>query len=308
MVFIVSPRIGLCNQLQTIVKGILLAIKFNRNIYIDRFQIDLQNNNLCDIRDILDIEKINIFLQDIIKIPIKILDIINIDIINNLHNYRLPNIDYNNIAHYSYINDDIELNNKMEIIYLGNIVSLDLYKSFNYIYDDYSNNNLYYLIINNIKFNKIFYKIKDIIKEELKLTKFNSIHLRIEDDAIKYFSKCYNLSVEDYNIKILNFYNDNIKKLNQNNTYICSGILDFDNTINLDYYKNIKNDNKLLCDKKNIIIDNYYLDNRELIAIIDLLVAFDSDFFIGCHISSFSQVIKNYFKYNKKNCILFNIN
>ena len=32
--FIISPRGGLCNQLQTIVKGILLAIKYNRNLYI----------------------------------------------------------------------------------------------------------------------------------------------------------------------------------------------------------------------------------------------------------------------------------
>ena len=41
-------------------------------------------------------------------------------------------------------------------------------------------------------------------------------------------------------------------------------------------------------------------------AIIDLLISFDSDFFIGCHISSFSQVINTHYKYYKKECILFN--
>jgi hypothetical protein len=53
--FIISPRIGLCNQLQTIVKGLLLSIKYNRNIYIHKFQIDLYSNRLTDINHILNI-------------------------------------------------------------------------------------------------------------------------------------------------------------------------------------------------------------------------------------------------------------
>ena len=44
--FIISPRIGLCNQLQTITNGLLLSIKYNRNLYIDQFQIDLKSGNL----------------------------------------------------------------------------------------------------------------------------------------------------------------------------------------------------------------------------------------------------------------------
>jgi hypothetical protein len=41
-----------------------------------------------------------------------------------------------------------------------------------------------------------------------------------------------------------------------------------------------------------IVIDKYYLHNRELIAIIDLLISFDSDNFVGSGISSFSVYIK----------------
>ena len=304
--FIISPRIGLCNQLQTIVKGILLSIKYNKNIYIDKFQIDLKSYKLCDINFILDIEQINDFLKKKVKTSIKILNKVDENITNNLDSYVLPNIDYTKIPTMSYINDDIELNKNMEIIYLGNIVSLDIYKTFNYEYNNYSDNNLYYLIMTNIKFKCEFYKIKNFIKEELKLNNFNCVHLRIEDDALSHFSMCYNLSIEDYNKQILNFYNNNITNLGKNQIYISSGMLDFNNSINNKYYENIMKNNNLLCDKKNINIDNYYLNNRELIAIIDLLIAYDSENFVGCHISSFSQVIKCYFKLIKnKDCILF---
>ena len=304
--FIVSPRYGLCNQLQTIVKGILLGIKYNRNLYINNFQIDANNGELCDINDILDIKNINIFLHNIIKTPIKILVAIDHSIINNLSDYYLPNINYNNIPTMNYINDTIELNKTMKIIYLGNIVSLNTYKSFNYCYDDYSCNNFYNLIISNIQFHENFYKMKDNIKQQLELTQFNCIHLRIEDDALNFFSKCYNLSVQDYNTQLLNFYNDNIKIYSQNKIYICSGMLNFNNKINFNYYEDLMKNNMLLCDKKNISLDEYYLKNRELVAIIDLLIAYDSECFVGSHISSFSQVIKHNCKYKKKKCILFN--
>lgn len=303
--FVVSPRLGLCNQLQTIVKGILLGIKYNRNIYIDRFQIDLKNETLIDINYILDIEKINIFLQNTIKTHIRVLNTIDGNIVNNLKNYCLPNINYKDVPTMFYINNHIELNKNMEIIYLGNIVSLDINRSFNFNYDDYSDNNFYYLIMINIPFNEAFYKIKNYIKQTLNLTKFNCVHLRIEDDALKHFAMCYKLSVEDYNTKLLRFYDNNIKTLEGNHTYICSGMLKFDNKINHNYYDNIMKNSGLLCDKKNVNIDEYYTHNRELIAIIDLLIAYDSDVFVGCYISSFTQAIKHYFKYNNKECILF---
>ena len=302
--FIVSPRIGLCNQLQTIVKGILLGIKYNRNIYIDNFQIDLSSGRTCNIEQILDIPKINIFLQS--KTQIRILNNIDKNIINNLNNYVLPNVDYNSIPNMSYINDCIDLNEHMNIIYLGNIVSLNVKQSFDYDYNDYSDNNLYYLIMINLSFNEIFYKMKDHLKTELKLTNYNCIHLRIEDDALEHFAHCYKLSVNDYNKKLLNFYDEQIKICNKNKTYVSSGMLQFHNKTNFNYYNNLIK-NTTCCDKRNITLDKHYLNNRELIAIVDLLIAYDSDYFVGCWISSFSQLISNYFKYNKKQSVLFRI-
>lgn len=304
--FIISPRIGLCNQLQTIIKGILLAIRYERNIYIDQFQIDLKSGKLMDINEILNIPEMNQFLENEIKTPIQILSSIDENIMKRKKDFCLPNIDYKNIATTIYINDAIELNLHMDVIYLDNIVSLEIYKSFGCKWGEYSNH--YYSIMNNIRFHPIFYTLKENIKQELKLTTFNCIHLRIEDDALKHFSNCYKLSIDDYNEKLIHFYENAIinflspdKKI-----YICSGILDFDNTINLDYYEKLMK-NTLLCDKKNITVNDFYLHNRELIAIIDLLISLDSDFFVGCHISSFSQVIHAHHMYHNKKSILFHL-
>jgi hypothetical protein len=293
--FIISPRIGLCNQLQTIVKGILLGIKYNRDIYIDKFQIHLYDNNFCDINEILNISKINEYLKSQ-GVTIKILKNIDQHIINNLSQYFLPNIDYSKVAYSSYINSDIEENLHKNIIYLGNIVSLDLYKSFNYIYRDYTN--MFHLIMTNIIFHDKFYEIKEKIKTNLKLVNYSTIHLRIEDDAIKHFANYYKLSIDQYNNNLLDFYSKVIEESKQP-IYICSGILSYDNKINYNYYDNLMKNNKLLCDKRTVPINEYYLNNRELIAIIDLLIAYDSDNFIGCGISSFTQTIKTYLKVKK---------
>ena len=288
--FIVSPRVGLCNQLQTIVKGVLLGIKYNRNIYIDRFQINLHDGNTCDINEILNISNINQYLSSK-NISIKILSEIDTNIINNISEFKLPYLDYSTIEYSHYINNFIEDNLNMEVIYLGNVISLCIHKSFNYIYGDYSN--LYHLIMSNIVFNDKFYQMKTEIKKNLNLINYTSIHLRVEDDFVKHCSEYLNINLNEYNNQLLLNYDIHIKNITTN-MYVCSGILNYDNTLNYDYYINLRSRHKLLCDKSNLYIDDYILKNRELIAIIDLLIAYDSDEFIGHKFSSFSTVIQNY--------------
>jgi hypothetical protein len=301
--FIVSPNGGLCNQLQTIAKTLCLGIKYNRNIYIDKFRIDYRYNKYCDINNILNIDKINIFLQRFGNIKIiKFIKNINQKKINE---YKIPNLNYNNIPELSYINNYIEENLDKNIIYLGNIVSLDIYKTFGYIWDDNSNN--YHLIMSNLIFIDKFYEIKNDIKTQLGLNNnFTSIHLRIEDDMIFYGSKFYNLQLQEYNTKLLSFYDNSINSIDSK-IYICSGILNFDNKINYNYYNNLKNIKLHICDKNNINIDSYYKNNRELIAIIDLLISQESSKFIGSGVSSFSTALHQYFKLNNKDSELFHL-
>ena len=61
---VITPKYGLCNQLLSISKGIILGIITNRNIIFKSFQLDYRNSdNICDFHDIIDIE----YLKNIIK-------------------------------------------------------------------------------------------------------------------------------------------------------------------------------------------------------------------------------------------------
>jgi hypothetical protein len=302
--FIVSPRIGLCNQLQSIVKTFLLGIKYNRSIYIDKFQIDLESGRLTDINEILDIDKMNHFYAEN-NINIKINKNMDDNILSDLENYKLKEINYDNLSNISFINDIIENNMDKQIIYIGNPVSLCISNSFNLDWSDYKN--LYFFLMTNLIFKQSFYDLKDHIKNQLNLTNFTTIHLRIEDDAIKHFAYCYNLTIDEYNKILLDYYTSKINNQDKK-IYICSGILEYSNTINFDFYNKLldDNNNKIL-DKRNIIISDYIKHNRELIAIVDLLIAFDSENFVGCWISSFSQIINTYFINKNKPTDLFKL-
>jgi len=71
------------------------------------------------------------------------------------------------------------------------------------------------------------------------------------------------------------------------------------------FYNDLLKNNEKLCDKKNIEIDDYYLKNRELLAIVDLLIAYDGDKFFGSYVSSYSQFIANHFIIQEKPSTLF---
>jgi hypothetical protein len=297
---IVQPRIGLCNQLQSIVKTLLLGIKYNREVYIDGFQIDLESNRLDDINEILDIDNMNNFFEDN-NLSVRIKK--NFQFMINIDNYKMKNIDYNSIPTSLFINDKIEENLNNNIIFVGNPVSLSLNLSFNIDPDNFDN--LYFLLITNIFFKQKFYDLKNDLKKQLNLTNFTSIHLRIEDDALQHFSNCYNLTIEEYNKKLINYYLDKINKVTDK-IYICSGILDYSNKINLNFYNELIKNNSNICDKRNnTIIPDCIKNNRELIAIVDLIMSFDSENFIGCWVSSFSQIINAKFIIESKNTQLF---
>jgi len=175
----------------------------------------------------------NIFLINNNITNMKILDKIDF---TDFSEYKLTNIDYSKWYNGS-INNLIEDNLNQDIIYLGNIVSLDIYSSFGLIHKDFTN--LYHTLISNIYFKDIFYDLKEKIKNNLNLTNYSTIHLRIEDDCINSFSKYYKLSVNEFNEKIKHYYNEKIQNIN-NPIYICSGILNFHNKINKDYYIELK--------------------------------------------------------------------
>jgi hypothetical protein len=303
MIFIIEPRLGLCNQLDSIIKSILLCKKYNRDLYINKFQANLNDNNsLCDINEILDIDKMNDYLNEN-NIKIKLLHSIDNNISQNVE--LLDNVDYNTIPSFDKLSHIIECNSHKMYLNIGNPVMMNVFDSS--CSDSADHYNLYLRLSSNIKFHEKFYTLKNIIKTQLKLENYISMHMRIEDDALIHFANCYGLSIEDYNNKLISFYVDSINKNKESRIYISSSMTYFCDSINLNFYNNLLKNNTNLCDKKNIIIDEYYLKNRELLAIIDLLIAYDGEKFFGCWISSYTQFINNYFKLNCKSSTVFKI-
>lgn len=275
--FFCSPRYGLCNQLMTILNSILLADKYERDLYINNFELDVYSHELSDINEILNIDIINEYLKN---------NNFKTRIIKNIQENieQMDGVDYGKLPYLKCIIGNIEENIHKKNLDIGNPVSLDIFYSSN-------TNDKNFNLLRNIRFSDKYYYMKDLIKEKLNLVNYRCVHLRIEDDAVNCFfnNNCINLTTEEYNTKILNCYKTKLEE-NTSKTYICSGILSSKNTINCDYYKSLMENNQHLCDKKELgnIIPIDMLKNREVIAIIDYLIALDSDFFIGFFMSSFS--------------------
>ena len=207
--FVVSPRFGLCNQLFSIIKSILLGIHYGRNVYIDQFQKNYSDcNSLCDINEILNIDKINHFLVEHNISNCKIISSFDFTNYYDFSNFFLPNVDYGHLVNMNYINNYIDENIHQEIIYLGNPVSLCIQKSFNMSWSD--KNNLFYLLSGNIFFQDKFYALKEEIKSINNLSDYATVHLRIEDDMLHHGVHVHKIPLHEYNEKLLNYYNNKI--------------------------------------------------------------------------------------------------
>lgn len=286
-IFIVKPHGGLCNQLQTIIKGILLGQKYNKDIYIDMFHTNVYDDNKCAITEVLNITELNCMITKL-NININVLTTLNHHIICNIK--PLYGVEYNKIPTLNNLNDIIELqeNQNMRYLDIGNPVSLCIYKSFGLHFVDYSNP--YHTILCNMPFHTKFYDIANSIKMHLNLTHYTCIHLRIEDDAIDYYSSAFNIKKDVLTDALLQFYTNQIHKNYDRRIYICTGLSYFKNTHNT-FYKLLKSANPNIVDKQNLKIDNYYTQNRELLAIIDYIIAKDATKFVGWGFSSFSILL-----------------
>jgi hypothetical protein len=286
-IFIVKLFGGLCNQLQSITKGILLGQKYNRDIYIDKFHTNVYDDSKCAIIEVLNLTELNCMLTKL-NININILKTLDHDIVCNIK--PLYGVEYDKISTLSILNDSLELQENQITPYLdiGNPVSLCIYKSFGLHFADYSNP--YHTIMCNMPFHTKFYDIANAIKTHLNLTNYACIHFRIEDDAIDYYSSVFNIEKEILTNTLLQFYKSHIQKNYDRRIYICTGLSYFKNIHNT-FYSLLKTENSNIVDKQDFKIDNYYTKNRELLAIIDYIIAQDATKFIGWGFSSFSILL-----------------
>jgi hypothetical protein len=250
---------GLCNQIFKLINAIHLFKSDEYKIYVDLFSKDYRGGKLIKISEILDI-----------------------NIMNELHNYNL--------------NDVTEL-----------IEPPDIVDEIGYVFECYhKNKNRFIEIVKSLVFNKKLEEFSKIIIEHYKLYDLtNLVHLRIDSDFENYLvaSKsidCFNSHINSYR-KIITDNCKNDKKLVVlmedvehpfvNDLKFLYDVVFFDKSTILKIYNENYNDE--------------FLEGREIFALIDLIIGknLKVDNYIGCEntnfSSSFSVLLKYLGNYNK---------
>jgi hypothetical protein len=326
---IYSKGAGFTNQIFSMITSIIIAHRNNHKVVvIDYFLNDFLKEKYTPISEIFDISEINKFLKR--NYNIIIVDKYNIDIqIRITYGTEKSNIDLTDYVIENFckdnvlcINKDIVLNDikgdpcigikkqlflnykineyLVEEIYEENLtddISIDILNS-DYIHDfawiDSFDKVMFENILTNISYHSDFTnKSEDILKKINIDNKINVIHLRLEEDAINYWSKMNNLNQEMFQSYIENKYIDLIEKYvskTDQNIIVSSSlknkVIDF-----------------LIENNYQCIFNDKYFEDREKNAIVDLLVSnYCNHIFIGnfnikhSNGSTFSYYIGKYIK------------
>lgn len=279
-VLVIRPRCGLTNQLSCIAKGIIWAHMSNRDLYIDNFQLDYRDyDNFMNIKQIINIQHLQKFLYS---------NGIFVSIENNIFKSDIKKIETFTTEDIYFIKDIISL-----IFHKDNIaiIALDIDNPISSeIPPEYEKT--LYNIIQNIEFTDGLKNIATNIIQSLNLNNYTCIHLRIENDALDYMKQFSTMDYLDINKIYVSKYIEETDffERNRNNIYICTSLSEKD--INYPYYLEIK-EKYGLKDKNDIEYFKESTENyRELLAIIDYMIAKRSHFFLGCDWSGFSLYIK----------------
>jgi len=234
-----------------------------------------------------------------------------INTINNMNNF-FGNDPYPGIEKYLYakymINGKIFTNKfdencfKFYELFNNDYILNDLFinKQDDFSWYNRFNQDLFSLILRNIRFTDGFYEIIDKIKNNHKINdKLNVIHFRLEQDAINHWSIQNKMTTQNYSQILCNKYETLINNYIKSNEKIY--VLSADENYVIDrfsqnscyefIYTSLKT-------KNDYLMEYYGSTGRELCGIIDLLIGINlSKLFIGCHSfklsrgSSFSYVV-----------------
>ena len=274
-----NSRIGFTNQVFVLITSIIIALRNNEKVVVfGEFLNDINKTKYTPIKDIFNINKINIFLKNtynliivdrnninfnITSVKYGIDEKNNIDItkefINKFYSNNVLHVDknycFNDLKIDPYygirkklflqykINDDI-----IDEIYDENlkndiIINFKSNYSFSFGWINYYDTDMFEKILLNLTYTDDFTSKADSFKKTLNFNvKINIIHLRLEEDAINYWSKKNNMICNDYKLYIENKYINIIKKYtlqSEDNIILCSdlsnGVIDFMKNNNYSY-------------------------------------------------------------------------
>jgi hypothetical protein len=290
---------GFTNQIFCLITGIIDAYKKGEKVVVvGEFLNDIYKTKWTSIQDILNINEINIFLKkyniiivdknnikfDILSVKYGIDEKNNIDVtqefIKNFYKNNVLQVDknfsFNNLKgdpcygipkklFFQYnINDYIIEEIYDEYLTKNIVIDFNSQNNFLLWSIDKFNDNMFEKILLNIKYVDDFIIKANSFTNTLNLNnKMNVIHLRLEDDAIKHWSRQNNMTYNDYKLYLENKYINIIKKYtleSQDNILLCS---DSSNSV-IDFMKNNNYSFKLI---------TKFFDDREKNAIIELLVS-----------------------------------
>lgn len=288
--FIVTPKSGLCNQLIAINKAIILGHIYQRDVCFIGFQLEYNNEknrvsfdkiiNTKRLQEIIFEIGLDVFIWEKLPFSIEEQDIFKLKLKDNKH------IAYETNLMEILESDDIK---EKDCVFIDNPVNVILPESYKKFLDQ---------LDIHIPFHPKIIEISSHIKKTLNLNDYFCIHMRLEDDAIKYMVEKTGLSFDEVNKNHIHQYIIKIIRMSlfqDKKIYVCTG-LSLMNNINNNFYNELKK-NYNIVDKEDFIkeIDSKLFQNipnkREFYAIIDLIIARDSTNFIGCDWSSFTYYV-----------------
>jgi hypothetical protein len=317
-----QPFTGLCNQLNSIISTICYCISNEKIIVINMFLKEIYTNNYTSISNIFDLEKTNKFLEkynvalmdgnftnNLTIITAKyhtnnkekdVTDIVKTFLNNNVF-FMSKDINLNSIF------EDIESHVEKKLTIQFNYFKMSFSEKFNFLQNDIhiDFNNMNFVmspcwglidspefvnitkdIYNNLFFHDSLINISNNFVQSINISDssiVNIIHLRLENDAIYFWSRINNMSQEDFYKKLSEKY---IEKITEH-------INKLDNTIILTYDDNNEVINYLKNNSYNYFIHNKIKNHdREVNAIIDFINAKQcNNTFIAVKGSTFSKTI-----------------
>jgi hypothetical protein len=285
---------GLLNQFWSLVNGILIGHCVGRQIMVDKFYPDYNQNKTIPIQDIIDIQALNCLIAEL-----------------GLKTHVTTNVIDANWMPSQYINptkktfECSDFISTLAFLQLEDEKYIDISDTFSDVIFkqncDARIQQLFKRLISDIKFTKQVCDVIDYIKQSIGIFgEYKAVHLRLEDDIIKLrpypqmTEKQYGDSVYE---KYKECFSHHFKPTDA--IFVSSHLSKSPNIYNyvLDELRSTYPKMTLTNSWRNMFPK--FPQGRDIDALIDYLLCMDAELFVGYGFSTFSQAIK--FAYDNKN-------